>query len=860
MTEPNPCLAAALSYATEGLHVFPAKPGEKKSRLSMQYAEEKQAWGMTRNPDTVRKYWRQFPDSNVCIVTGSINGLFVVETDTADEHGKDGAAELKKLVVANGYDWPDTKIAESPSGSKHYYFTWPDDDDVVIINSDGKLAPGIDVRAEGGMVVAPPSYAPKHDGRYKWISDPKQGVVKAPAWLIRLLAQKPPKKHTGEPQADIEKIRAAMELIPNDIPDESWEVSDYKTGEINTRIGWEGWNTIAMALYRATAGSDAAYAIFKNWCAKNKTKFDEKYTYYTWYSRYRRSPPKTVGAGTLFTIAETYSPGWSKIWDEEHIEEIIEVKIEEAKINKTKYKIKLRTGTNANLRELEAFMPNIYVYGNRLVYPIIKINGSHNTKTAELIDETPEHLGIKAKEHIIFEMIKAKKTVIVEPPTRLTKELLSQIGEWKFPLIKGVMLTPIMRPDGSLFINPGYDPVTRLLMIEPIELPPIPNKSSKGDAYEAIELLENLIIEFSFVDPVAKAVALAALITPVVRGSFQMAPMFVGKAPTPASGKSYLFDLVSAIAIGQRMPTTAAGANNEETEKRLSASLLAGQPLISIDNVNGELGGDALCQYLERPVVNVRVLGKSENRRIETEFFTMFATGNNLTLTGDITRRALICSLDLNEEHTESHQYKNDPYQMVMNNRGKYVAACLTICRAYIQAGLPGKLPKLASYEGWSDIVRSAIVWLGRADAVDSMKLGRAEDPTMIDLENMLTQWGKVIGIGEPTALPLGKVMEIAVEKGKTGYDQYVDAYPEFHDAIYRIASIFNREPDLKRLTNWARHSKGRIINGLKLVNHIPPKGGLAKWWVQNADDPRKESPGLRENDKVIKGNFAERK
>jgi putative DNA primase/helicase len=50
----------------------------------------------------------------------------------------------------------------------------------------------------------------------------------------------------------------------------------------------------------------------------------------------------------------------------------------------------------------------------------------------------------------------------------------------------------------------------------------------------------------------------------------------------------------------------AAGRTEEETEKRLGAALLAWQPLISIDNVNGELGGDALCQIIERPVVEIR--------------------------------------------------------------------------------------------------------------------------------------------------------------------------------------------------------------------------------------------------------------
>jgi putative DNA primase/helicase len=327
----NPCLEAALAYATDSqrqLHVFPAKPGEKKSRLSRQYAGvDGKNWGMSNSPATITKNWKQFPDaSNVCIVTGSINSLFVIETDTKEAHpnlAADGEDSFKKLFADHNEEWPPkTLTAKTPSGGKHYVYNYPDGD-VVIINSDGKLGskliPGVDVRGENGMIVAPPSFNPKYNAYYEWISPKQQGISDAPAWLIDLVAQKPIDHKVGEPQADIAKIKQAMEYIPNDKPDMAWEVSDYKTGAVNTRAGWEGWNSVMMALYRATGGSDEGFAIALEWCRKNKTKFNEKYTHHTWHRRYRTSPPKSLGAGTLFAVAETYSPGWQKIYDEEAI-------------------------------------------------------------------------------------------------------------------------------------------------------------------------------------------------------------------------------------------------------------------------------------------------------------------------------------------------------------------------------------------------------------------------------------------------------------------------------------------------------------------------------------------------------------
>ena len=80
--------------------------------------------------------------------------------------------------------------------------------------------------------------------------------------------------------------------------------------------------------------------------------------------------------------------------------------------------------------------------------------------------------------------------------------------------------------------------------------------------------------------------------------------------------------------------------------------------------------------------------------------------------------------------------------------RGKYIAACLTICRAYIVAGRPGVLPRLASFEAWSDTVRSALVWLGKADPLDTMEDVRADDPERELLGNVLRAWAEDYGVG----------------------------------------------------------------------------------------------------------------
>jgi putative DNA primase/helicase len=240
-------------------------------------------------------------------------------------------------------------------------------------------------------------------------------------------------------------------------------------------------------------------------------------------------------------------------------------------------------------------------------------------------------------------------------------------------------------------LTPGYDAATRLLLIEPPPMPDIPDAPTREQALDALALLESLLVDFPFVDEVAKSVALSALISPVVRGAFAHAPMPALTAPVAGSGKSYLLDVVAAISSGQYMPVISASPKEEELEKRLGAAAIAGQPLISIDNLNGELRGDLLCQLVERPVVYVRPLGLSKLVRVEPRAMSFFADGNNLVVAGDMTRRSLLMQMDPKEEEPELREFSGKPFETVLADRGKFVAACLTLCRAYCVAGRPGR-------------------------------------------------------------------------------------------------------------------------------------------------------------------------
>jgi putative DNA primase/helicase len=119
-------------------------------------------------------------------------------------------------------------------------------------------------------------------------------------------------------------------------------------------------------------------------------------------------------------------------------------------------------------------------------------------------------------------------------------------------------------------------------------------------------------IDFKFVGEVDRAVALSLLVSSVLRGVLDMVPRHAFTVPTPGSGRSYLADITTAIISGRYCPVITPGRSEEELEKRLGAMVLAGYPTISLDNCSAELSDDALSQLTERPIVRIRILGKSE--------------------------------------------------------------------------------------------------------------------------------------------------------------------------------------------------------------------------------------------------------
>jgi hypothetical protein len=163
---------AALDYVRRHWSVIPVRHHDKRPAIRWQEFQQRRA-----SKHEVEEWFERWPEGNVGIVTGAVSGLVVLDIDP--QH--DGEASLERLVRQHG-PLPSTVAAVTGGGGRHLYFAHPSG---VVRNKVG-LAPGIDLRGDGGCVVAPPSV--HASGKtYSWLegkSPQQMSLAPLPRWLL----------------------------------------------------------------------------------------------------------------------------------------------------------------------------------------------------------------------------------------------------------------------------------------------------------------------------------------------------------------------------------------------------------------------------------------------------------------------------------------------------------------------------------------------------------------------------------------------------------------------------------------------------------------------------------------------------
>lgn len=389
----------------------------------------------------------------------------------------------------------------------------------------------------------------------------------------------------------------------------------------------------------------------------------------------------------------------------------------------------------------------VYVRGGRLSWVVQGVRG----EVPRVVDLERHMVGSLLTEVATWRHKRGDKVCWVDPPAWCVGYLLEE-RHWgdEARQLEGVTETPCLRPDGTVLVKQGYDPMTGLYLAGEVDLGlEALLAPTLEDARNAVEQLLEVVVDFPFQRPEDRSVWLAFVLTLFARPAIEgYVPLFIADANVAGSGKSKLIDLGHLIATGREASRVIAPRDEEEWGKVVMGQLLASAGLVLFDNLSGELGSDALDAVLTTLRYTGRVLGTPEMRTVPART-VWAATGNNVQLRGDLRRRTLRLRLDSQVERPEERSAFRHPDVLawVRRERPRLATAALTVLRAYVVAGRPTQEGRWGSYEAWHALVRGALVWAGQPDPDRARDdLAQQSDPTTVAFRALLLSWRDLWG------------------------------------------------------------------------------------------------------------------
>ena len=339
-----------------------------------------------------------------------------------------------------------------------------------------------------------------------------------------------------------------------------------------------------------------------------------------------------------------------------------------------------------------------------------------------------------------------------------------------------------------------------------LEYPPINPTPSVHEAREALRVLGDLLSECAFVggaqSPSAIAM-LAAIITAIVRRALDIAPALAVTAKQASSGKTTLAHVIARILTGREAAVIPLDQEAAELGRRLLGVLMAGDPVVCLDNAVNPVDSAALCAALTSGSYQDRIIRSSTMAHVSTAV-TMIITGNGLRLVGDLTTRALGCALETGLDRPQERVYRRDIAAFIAEHRAQLVQAALTISLAYLAAGAPSLPERPSRFHQWDWVVRYPLIWLGCADPIETQSVLEDADPEREALRLLLAAWTATCGERAVTVAALMRAA--AQEEGMA-----------LREALLGIGADGGGRLNALRVGNYLAERVGQVVDGLQI-------------------------------------------
>lgn len=365
----------------------------------------------------------------------------------------------------------------------------------------------------------------------------------------------------------------------------------------------------------------------------------------------------------------------------------------------------------------------------------------------------------------------AKGELLPAPPPVATVKSVLATPDPALPVLTGIVSTPVFGRSGTLITTPGYHPDARLLYVPApgFTVPDIPKRPAEAEIAAARELIcEDLFGDFPFTGEAERAHVVALLLLGFLRGMIDgPTPLHLIEKPTPGTGATLMVDAVATILTGTGASVMTEGRDDEEWRKRVTAKLRQIPSIILIDNLRAKLDSSAVAAALTAPFWEDRVLGASEMTRLPIRCLWI-ATGNNPEFSNEMARRLVRIRLDANVERPWQRKGFRHPDLMVWirANRGRIVAACLTLCQAWIAAGKPRGAKTIGSYENWAQVIGGVLTTAGIPGFLSNLEdMMEASDTEGTAWNGFIAGWWDHYGTAEVGA---GDLLDLALNADPT--------------------------------------------------------------------------------------------
>jgi hypothetical protein len=716
------------------------------------------------NDESVIRSW-DWTDRNVGIVP---DGFTILDFDP-----KAGGMKTLERMAAVLPELPDAPVVRTGSGGLHIYIAGTAKSAVGVL-------PGFDVRGTGGQAVAPPSLHFSGE-RYEWLNGPCKSP-QAPEWLEVARGNIPDEltPSTIVTVEDLKKIKgkhekAIKKMIAREVFAESGTRNETATSIAGTFARrWpfaDPQQLVELVGHSLDITGEPTRDVFRARLTKFQLQQRETLS---------QQPPVTVTVDI-----------------DEMSDQAIQILAE------SNVKIYSRGGGIVQVRAVEDLPDGVLRATTPLAFEPI-----HAANLAAILSSKVSWM----------KPLKNGELSKVLPPPPVVQRIYFR-GEWpNIPHAERITEGMILRPDGTIFPGGGYDAYTGTVCVGHADNTP------PTSVEEALSLLLEVVEDFPFSGPAHRSAWVASVLTAVAQQLFRgPSPAFLIDANVRASGKTLLAEAAIEIATGRSPSRASLGHDPVEDRKQITRLAIDGAQVILVDNITGSFGTGVLAEALtlRNSTWDDRILGESKGWHGPFKP-AWFMTANNVTLKADMPRRCCYCRLDSPLERPENRSDLRHPALLswISERRLELYRAAVSILHHFILAGRPQQeLPEWGTYEGWSALIRQAIVWTGLPDPADTREDLKITDEDQELAESLLSGLLVIDGEFSPSMVHT-KVFGVQT-LGES------EKYKGLKEALEAGCVQRGKYPTAQSIGRLFAKYRNRVVGGRSLVK----TGRKGSWW-----------------------------